>query len=39
VTEDKFEAQEMFLDLSFRGRKAVKPDPVKDLEKTKRRLR
>jgi hypothetical protein len=34
VTEDKLEAQGMFLELLFRGRKAVEPDPVKDLEKT-----
>jgi len=34
VTEDKLEAQGMFLELLFRGRKAAEPDPVKNLEKT-----
>jgi integrase len=34
VTEDKLEAQGMFLELLFRGRKAAEPDPVKSLEKT-----
>ena len=34
VTEDKLEAQGMFLELLFRGRKASEPDPVKNLEKT-----
>jgi len=34
VTEDKREAQGMFLELLFRGRKAAEPDPVKSLEKT-----
>jgi hypothetical protein len=34
VTEDKLEAQGMFLELLFSGRKAVEPEPVKDLEKT-----
>jgi hypothetical protein len=29
VTEDKLEAQGMFLELLFRGRKAAEPDPVK----------
>ena len=33
VTEDKLEAQGMFLELLFRGRKAAEPDPVKSLEK------
>jgi integrase len=34
ATEDKREAQGMFLELLFRGRKAAEPDPVKSLEKT-----
>ncbi len=34
VTEDKLEAQGMFLELLFRGRKVAEPDPVKNLEKT-----
>jgi integrase len=34
VTEDKLEAQGMFLELLFSGRKAVEPEPVKDLGKT-----
>jgi hypothetical protein len=33
VTEDKLEAQGMFLELLFRGRKAAEPEPVKDLGK------
>jgi hypothetical protein len=34
LLEDKLEAQGMFLELLFRGRKAAEPDPVKNLEKT-----
>ncbi|MGA9738555.1 MAG: hypothetical protein WBQ35_21450, partial [Candidatus Sulfotelmatobacter sp.] len=34
VTEDKLEAQGMFLELLFRGGKTAEPDPVKNLEKT-----
>jgi integrase len=34
LTEDKIEAEGMFLELLFRGRKAAEPDLVKNLEKT-----